>query len=121
MPELPPLFEDWRLLPITPGPLLLATLLALITLLLVLPQPLRPLVEELDDDEDEDEDDDDEQDEELAEELDDMEAEMGWWPLITVTSERDLTLLPPVYSSLQIAESLAGGDEPLNVSGESDR
>jgi len=41
--------------------------------------------------------------------------------LITVTSERDLTLLPPVYSSLQIAESLAGGDEPLNVSGESDR
>lgn len=42
---------------------------------------------------------------------------------MTVTSERDLTLLPPptVYSSLQIAESLAGGDEPLRVSGESDR
>jgi len=102
--------------------LLLATLLALITLLLVLPQPLRPLVEELDEDDDEDEDeDDDEQEEELAEELDETEAEMGWWPLITVTSERDFTLLPPVYSSLQIAESLAGGEEPLNVSGESDR
>lgn len=76
MPERLPLLEPWRLLPITPGPLLLATLLALITLLLVLPQPLRPLVEELDDDDDEDED-DDEQEDELAEELDETDAEMG--------------------------------------------
>lgn len=45
------------------------------TLLLVLPQPLRPLVDELDDEEDDD--DEEEQDEELADELDDTEAEIG--------------------------------------------
>lgn len=100
------------------------------TLLLVLPQPLRPLVDDDDEDDDDDDDDDDEddedeeQDDELADELDDTDVDIGWWPLITVTSCcRTLTLTwpPAMYSSPQMAKSPAGGDEPLSVSGESDR
>lgn len=53
------------------------------TLLLVLPQPLRPLVDDDDDDDDEEDDDDDEddedeeQDDELADELDDTDVDIG--------------------------------------------
>lgn len=89
--------------PPPPPPVLDVVLEALLD---VLPQPLKPLLDDEDDDEEDDADD-------VLEAEDDTDAEIGCCPT---------TVCPTTFvKSSQMAESLTGGEEPLNVSGESDR